>query len=244
MLRIIEVELADAGDVGADGNLVVRDALGCPHAADLLRTFAKDFEYPDFILVGYGEAFTAVAVAVLLDEAAHEPDGLPGCRTALQCDTLKLFDEEESLGVLQRVATADGSLAHGQLLLVEAGVSRVEESVGVPRLRNRAAFLHARHVFGVFGVHQSLIDAHDGVARIVLRGLDAHPGSVPGITRMARHNGAVDGCFLAHHDAGAGVSFCLCRAETSPAEQCQKCKISHYINVYFTTTVRLLFFWT
>ena len=100
MVRVVEVESAYAADVGADGNLIVGDALCCPYATDLLRSFAKDFEDPPLVLVGNGEAFAAVAVAVLLDEAAHEAYGFASCGAALQGDALQFLNHEESLLVL------------------------------------------------------------------------------------------------------------------------------------------------
>ena len=54
-------------------------------------------------------------------------------------------------------------------------------------------------------MHASLIDRHHGVARVVLGGYGAHPGSVPGVAGVAGDYGAVGGGSLAYHNACAGL---------------------------------------
>jgi hypothetical protein len=56
--------------------MVVWDSDGCPNSAFLPKACAHDLELPDFFLIGNGEAFTHIAVAVFFDQRAGEPDGL------------------------------------------------------------------------------------------------------------------------------------------------------------------------
>ena len=65
---VATLQTAYAGDVAADAHVVVGDALGSPYAANLLRSLAKHFKYPHLVFVGYGQAFAAVAVAILLHQ--------------------------------------------------------------------------------------------------------------------------------------------------------------------------------
>ena len=94
---IAQVELVDARDIGRDGYLVVGNAHGRPHAANLLRSFAEHFEYPHLLLVGDGQTFAAVAIAVALHQFAHQADGFAGCRAAFQGDACQLLDHEHAL---------------------------------------------------------------------------------------------------------------------------------------------------
>ena len=158
----------------------------------------------------------------------------------MQGDALQLLDHEESVLVLQGVAAADGCLAHSQLLLVEAGVGGVEEAVGVACLRDGAAFLHARHVLGVLRVHRPFVDAHYGVAGIVLFWLNAHPRPVPRVARVACHHRAIHRCLLAHHDACAGISLCLCLdAEAAHAQEggSKNNMVSHCFRIFFPSFI-------
>ena len=206
MVRVVQVKFAYSADVCADSNLVIGDALSRPYTTNLFWPFAEYFEDPDFVLVGNGKAFATIAVTIFLDETAHQLYCLSCCRASLQGDALKFLNHEESLLVSQSVATANGCFAHCQLLFVQARISCIEETISMSGLRNSSSYLDSCHVVSMFGVHQTFVDVHDGVARVVLCGFDAHPCPVPRVASVARHDRAVNRGILAHHNAGTGIS--------------------------------------
>ena len=148
MVGVAEVEGTDARDVGRDSDLIVGDAHGSPDAAHTLGTLAKDFEDPGLVLVGNGEALAAVAIAIFLDQLTHEAYRFASRGATLECDACQLFDHEHASLVLQGIASRNGGLAHGQLLLVKAGIGGVEEAVGVAHLGYGVGIDHAVEILG------------------------------------------------------------------------------------------------
>ena len=209
VVGVAEVKGTDAGDVGRDGNLVVGDADGSPDATDALGTLAEDLKEPRLLLVGNSEALAAVTVAIFLDQLPHEADGIARCGATLQGDAGEFLDHEDALLVAQGVAATDGGLAHGKLLLVEAGIGGVEEAIGVSRLWDGARLDHASDISGRAGVEAVTIDGGDRVALIVAGGGHGHPGAVTGIAGVGGDDRAVGTCLFAHHDAGAGFGHAL-----------------------------------
>ena len=209
MVGIAQVESADAGDVGRNSHLVVRDAHGSPHAAHFLGSFAKDLEQPGFVFVCNGEALTAVTVAIFLDQLAHQADGVTGSSATLQGNARQLLNHEDAILVAQGVTTRNGCLAHGQLLLVEAGIGGVEETVGVAHLGNHAQTRHVSAVFGRHGVETVLIDGGDRITFVITGRHHFHPGAVTCITGVGGDDRAIGTGPLAHHDAGTGFGHAL-----------------------------------
>ena len=203
VLLVIEVEGANARDVGRHRYLVVGDAHGCPHGAHLLGTSAEDLENPHLVGVGNGEALATVGVAIFLGKATHGGYRVAGCGAALQGYALEFLDVEHARLVAQRVATANGGLAHRHLLLVHAGIGGVEVAVGVAHLGNGALNIHLGAVACALGVHAALVDGGHRVALVVACRCHGHPGAVPRVAGVRRHHRAVGAGVLAHHDTGA-----------------------------------------
>ncbi len=202
---VVEVDLADAAHVGRNGDMVIGDSHGSPDATLLAGTLALHLEDPHLFRVGDGEALPGVAVAILLDELSHQGDGLASCGAAFEHDSLQLLNHKHSVFIHHCVEAGVGGLADSKLLLVEAGIGRVEEAVGVACLRNLTRLLHAVEATGIFGVHSSAVDAHHRVSRIILGSHRLHPRAIFRIASVARHNGSVGRCLAAHHDARASV---------------------------------------
>ena len=106
-VRIVQIELGDAADVGRDTDMIVRDTHGRPDTADFTGAGAYDFKVPDFFGIDEGEAFTAVAVAVFLDEFADEFDGVAAVGGAFQGEPFEFFDREDSFATF---ATGDTTI--------------------------------------------------------------------------------------------------------------------------------------
>ena len=202
----LAVDAADAGDVGRYGDVVVRHPLRHPGSADPFLADADDLELPDLVLVGDREALAAVAVAVLLREGAHQPDGVAGVVAALQGDALEFLDPEPARGVHEGVRTAEGGFADGQLLLVEAGIGRVQVGVGMGRLRDFAHEPDARGVSAEHRVHGAPEDRMHRPGRMVRRGFHLGPCAVSAVTGMGCHHGTVGGGLPAHHDGRAALA--------------------------------------
>ena len=200
------VDAADAGDVGRYGDVVVGDPFRHPGGADPFLADADDFELPDFVLVGDREAFAAVAVAVLLREGAHQPDGVPGVVAALQGDALELFDPEPAGGIHKRVRTAEGGFADGQLLLVEAGVGRVEVGVGMGRLRDFSHELDAGSIPAEVRVHGAPEDRMHGAGLMVRSRFYLGPCAVSTVAGMGCHHGTVGGGLPANHNGRTALA--------------------------------------
>ena len=66
MVGIIEIDGADAGDIGGDAHVIVGNALGGPDGAGFARAGTVDLELPHFVGIGHREAFTPVGIAVFL----------------------------------------------------------------------------------------------------------------------------------------------------------------------------------
>ena len=183
MVGVTEVNLTDATDVGRHAHLVVGDAHSGPYTTDVLLSLAEDFENPHLVLVGNGEAFSAVAIAILFHKVAHQADGLTGGRAALQGYSLQFLYQEQSFLVLQLLTASDGGLADAQLFLVETGICRVEIAVGVGYLWYAPPDMHLRAVGGALRVHPAIVDIHSCSFRVVIGGHHLHPGwSLAGTT--------------------------------------------------------------
>ena len=101
VLFVLHVHLADAWFVGMSGNGVVGDANGNPYSA-LFGSLADHLHYPDLILVGYRERFTARSITVSVHKVAHRGHSLAGCLAALEGNLYKrtVVDHRFAGGVL------------------------------------------------------------------------------------------------------------------------------------------------
>ena len=179
---VLAVYPPDAGDVGRDGYMVVRDPLGDPRSADFLLADTHYLELPDLVLVGHGQAFAAVPVAILFRQGAHQSDGIPGVITALKGHAFQFFNGEPPGRVHEGVGAPEGGLSHGQLLLVEAGIGGVEISIG---MRHLGDFTHKFHAGGVspeFCVHRAPQDGMHRSGFMICGRFHLHPGAVTAVT--------------------------------------------------------------
>ncbi len=211
MIRVIEIELRDAGNVGRHRHMVVGHPLGRPYAADLVRPLAKHLEHPHLFRVGDREALAGIGVAEFLDQIAHIPDSLARRGAVLQGERLKLFDIEHAVGIHELLAAADRGLAHAQLLLVEAGVGGVDEIEGLAALGHGAFELHLVGAAGEIGMHPALIHVGRRIVAQIRAFHDIYPCAVVAVAGMAGDHRTVGRGLAAHHQAraaarlGAGV---------------------------------------
>ncbi len=91
---------------------------------------------PDLFWVGDGDAFSPIAIPVLLDELTGKLDSLSGGGASLQHQSLDLLYHEHPLRIIQLSFASDRRLAYGQLLFVHTGIGRVEKRVGFLHLRD------------------------------------------------------------------------------------------------------------
>ena len=180
--------------------MVVGHTLRRPDAAHLGGALAEDFHLPHLAAVGNGDALAAVAIAILLHQRADEVDGFARRSAAHQCHTLQLFDGEHAFLVDQRVGAAEGGLADGQLVLVEAGIGCVEVGVGVGHLRYGAHLAHAGGVAAVSGVHRAAAHGVHRASLVVGGRFHIHPGAVATVAGVRRDDAAVGRGALAHHN--------------------------------------------
>ena len=205
MVRIVEIDHADAGDVGRDAHVVVRDALGRPDGTGLTRAGTVDLELPHLVGVGHGQAFAPVGIAVFLGHLAHQADGVTGVVAVLERQAFQFLDPEHAVAVDQLFAAVVGGLADGQLLLVHARIGRVDEAVGLQGGRHDAAGLIDTPRVPWFLLVQDVEEIGFGLARREgLARLDGHIGAVIGVAAVGGHHRTVAGGFLADHDRGAG----------------------------------------
>ena len=207
MVLVLPVDPADAGDVARDGHLVVRDALGHPYGAHLVAAAADDFEGPYFFLIGHRQALAGVAVAVFLGGFAHQADGVAGVVAAHQRESGELLDEEHRVLVDEGVRAREGGLAHGELLLVQAGIARIDIGVGVADFGDLAHLLDAGGVALELRVPEALEDLEHVAFLMVDGGFHRNPGVRDAVAGVGSDDGTVRGGEPAHHDAGAALGL-------------------------------------
>ena len=205
----LAVNPADAGDIGRYGDMVVGNSLGHPSRADPVLPHPHDLELPDLVLVGHGQAFAAVAIAVLLGKGAHQPDGVAGIVAPLERDPFQLLDGEPASGVHQGIRPAESGFADGQLLLIEAGIGRVEIGIGMGRLGNLPHQPHPRGVPAELGLHRPPEHGMHFPGLMVRGGLHLHPGAIAPVTRMRSDHGPIRGGFPPHHDGRTALTHKL-----------------------------------
>ncbi len=208
---VLAVDFPDAGDVGRNGYVVVRNPLGHPCGADFVLADAHNLELPDLVFVGHREAFTAVSVAILLCQGAHEADGVAGVVAALKGHALQFLDGEPAGGVHEGVGATESGLSHGQLLLVEAGVGRVQIGICMRHLRNLTHELDAGGIAPEPGLHGASEHGMHRPGLMVCGGFHLHPGTIPAVAGVGSDDGTVGGGFLAHHQGGAALAVKLLR---------------------------------
>ena len=186
--------------------MVVGNSLRHPGCANPFFADADDLELPDLVLVGHGEAFAAVPVAILLRKSAHQADGVPRIIAALQGDPLEFLDREPSGGVHKGVRAAESGFADGQLFLVEAGVGRVEVGVGMGHLRDFAHEFNACGVPAEARVHGTPEDRMHCPGRVVCSGLYLGPCAVSAVASVGGHHGTVGGGLPAYHDGSTTLA--------------------------------------
>ena len=202
VVRVTQVEGADAGNVGRHSDFVVRDAHSSPYAAHLLGTFTENLKQPSLVFVGNGQALATVSIAIFLDQFTHQADGIAGGRATLQGNAGQFLNHENTLLVSQRVSSRDGRLAHCELFLIQAGIGGIKETVGVAHLRDDSRLHHAGHVGGRCGVEAVAIDGSDRIAHIVAGWRHRHPRAVACVTGVGSDYRAIGARRLTHHDAG------------------------------------------
>ena len=108
------------------------------------------FEYPHLVGVGYGEAFALGGVTVQLHEGGHDADGLAGGAAALQGQGDEAGVVDDTRGVVQFLASAEGGFGDGHLVLVDV----------------------AHHGISLFGLgyeaHEVVVVAVDDAAHVAL----------------------------------------------------------------------------
>ena len=129
--------------------------------------------------------------------------GIAGVVAAHEGHTLQLFNHEHAFVVHQGIGTGESGLTNGQLFLIEAGVSRVEVSIGVCHLWDFAGQFHITVVKGVFGVHGALVDLVHLAFFVIGGGFPTHPSAVAAIASVGGDDGAIRGGIFAYHDARA-----------------------------------------
>ena len=146
---------------------------------------------PYFLRVGNGQTFARIAVAVFLHQLTHELNGIASRGAALQCHAGQFFNHEHSFRVPQGIPSADGSFSHGQLLLIQARISRIQKSVGMFGLRNLSFYGQFCLVVDRFRVHASVVNVHHSVVGKVCCRYYVYPRTVPAVAGVARHDRAV-----------------------------------------------------
>ena len=207
MVRILAVDPADARDVAGDGDFVVGDALGHPDGAHLAAAAADDFEGPYFLLVRDRQAFAGVAVAVFLGRFAHQADGVARVVAAHERQAREFLDEEDRVLVDEGVRAGEGRFADGDLLLVQAGVARIDIGIGMADLWDFAHLPHAGGVSFELGVPQAFIDFEHVSGGVVRGGFHRDPRVRHAVAGVGGEDGAVRGREPAHHDAGAAFGL-------------------------------------
>ena len=141
MVGIVEIDGADAGDVGGDAHVIVGDALGGPDVTGFARAGTVDLELPHFVGIGHREAFTPVGIAVFLGHLPHQADGVAGVVAVLEREAAEFFDPEHAVAVDQVAVAVVRGLADGQLPFIHTRIGRVDKAVGLGLGRHDAARL-------------------------------------------------------------------------------------------------------
>ena len=206
-IRIVALQTANTRYVGAYGDMIVRDTLSRPNAAYFVGAFAQDFHLPHLLAVGDGNAFTAVAIAILLNKLANQFDGVACVIATHKSHTLKFLDQKHTLLVLQNIGASECSFAYGELLFVHARIGRVEVSVGMSHLGNSAGDGDTRSVIAISGMHGTFTNSMDSARLIVASRLHSHPSAVAAVTSVRSDDRAIGGGFFTHHDRGARLAI-------------------------------------
>ena len=119
VLRVLEGELADAGEVGMGRDAIVWDADCHPHGTLHAWALAHDLEDPRLVLVAHGDGLTRAVVAILLQEVCHDDDGIARCSSTLKAEVDHGIIIEPAFGVLQLEAPVEGGLYDADLLLID-----------------------------------------------------------------------------------------------------------------------------
>ncbi len=139
-VRAIWLDLADAELVGGHKDLAVRDPLGHPGRVVPVIGQGTHLEHPGLVLIRHQQGLAGRVVAVLLDELAHERDGIAGGLAALEGDAGKLGAVENPylLSGVHRLFSGDrlrlvvgsvGALAHHQVVLIHHAIVAIEIGV-------------------------------------------------------------------------------------------------------------------
>ena len=221
-------DVADAKFVGRHKKLAVRHALGHPQAAGSRRG-GGHFHNPGFVFVGHGQGFARPVVAILLNERAHQLNGLAGGFAAFQRHARQLGRIENALARLCRagIVRPIRAFAKHEAMLVHDGVVAVNIGKGVPHLRDKTDGNRARRIRVVIarralGVGKAgnkkgigggiFLHRHGGIVHGALRafrpvaGGNVHNGLVVEIVvvRMAYHHGAIGAGSFGDNKGGAG----------------------------------------
>ena len=203
-----EIDLADPRRIGRHGNVVVGNSLGGPHGADGVLARPYDFHQPDFLGIGDGQGFAAVAPAMFLEEVAGEADRLAGCARAFEHEAGERVAVDQPFHADELRAAAKGRLADRHLPLVHGGVFRGQVAEGLRRLGDaaRRRTIVTRH--GAAVVVVPLAQLPLGTARMLrLRNNDNVRAIAMPVTGVRGHHGAVGRGLPADHDRSAGPSI-------------------------------------
>ena len=185
--------------------------LGGPQGAD-----RHDLEDPDLAGVGDGQHLAAVvvAVAVLLGQGAHQPDGLAGRPAALHGQQGEHGDvrRRRRRGIAELADVADRRLGDGQLLVVHVAEDGVVIAVGVRDLGDLdpGGVLEDHGPFAALGGRPGpdLVDVVELalLGRLVVGGRDMTPGEIAdaAIRGVRAHDRTVGRGLASDHDDGAG----------------------------------------
>ena len=145
-LAVAQGEGGDAGGVGVTAHVAVGDADGNPHRATVgidgvagfchgrRVAFGHDFHVPNLVGIADAKRLAVRAVAVFLHQIGHHFDGFAGCFASLQGDKHEAAVVDDACRVDEFLATAEGGLAEGHLVLVDVA----HNLVSVRRLRHAA----------------------------------------------------------------------------------------------------------
>ena len=95
---------------------------------------------------------------------------------------------------------------HCELLLVQAGIGRIEVGVSVAHLRYGSCRADTCGVVAESGMHSAFTHGVDFASLMVGSRLDCHPSAIAAVASVGCDNRAVGGSLFANHNGGAGLS--------------------------------------
>ena len=134
VLLVVKRDLLDARLVGVGRNAIVWNTDRHPDSALSSRSFTDHLHDPSLLLIGNREGLTATIIAIFSDQVCHHLNGLTSGLRPLQGDIDQAAIVHDAGRISQFMATAEGTLRDGQLMLVHVAY----HVIGVLYLGNRA----------------------------------------------------------------------------------------------------------